>query len=488
MNATLDLPTRNAPPTPTGPAPTRPRVALMLVLLAAAVPVRLSGSFPLVNSFSVFDVALIVVGLTLFLDLAFRPLDVGYRELFWLLCVPALATIASLVWSADRAATLRGVIIYAESLIAYLFVIRELDGLTPGRIIDYIKRYCYLLIVPGLLLLLHVPGFEPQSPGLKHSSGSYLTYYTRLSHPFLGGSNNLATLLAFFAPVLIYWGHTHRDRRVTRAGFITLLAIAITLSRGVLLAFVLAAILYALLTPSRPLAARTRLGGKIAAAVGLGAVAIALFYSVNPATREFLSGRVSLVNVSERSELLSLGIGRISNRPLLGYGAEFTPNVTLSRDVLFHLDLHNAYLQQVLYFGLPLGVLVSLALFGIPGVFLARRRYAAIAAVIAYTIMVQLVSFLFEASFEGKALRPLLYMSLGLAAALVRATEAETRAVVALAREPQPSPRSAREQRRREQLRDRAGARSRTRRGGPHRAEGKREGLEQELPPENDQP
>jgi hypothetical protein len=102
--------------------------------------------------------------------------------------------------------------------------------------------------------------------------------------------------------------------------------------------------------------------------------------------------------------------------------------------------------------------------------------------------MVQLVSFLFEASFEGKALRPLLYMSLGLAAALVRATEAETRAVVALAREPQPSPRSAREQRRREQLRDRAGARSRTRRGGPHRAEGKREGLEQELPPENDQP
>src|SRR5262245_35407208 len=212
----------------TGPAPGRPRIALMVVLLAAAVPVRLSGSFPLVNSVSVLDILLIALGVTLFLDFAFRPLDVGYRELFWILCVPVVVTVLSLVWSVDRPATLRSVLVYTEGLIAYLFVMRELEGLPPDRIITYIKRYSYLLIVPAVLLLLHVPGFAPQVEGIKHSSGGYLTYYTRLSHPFIGGSNNLATVLAFFVPILIYWGHTHRERRITLAGFVALVAIFVT--------------------------------------------------------------------------------------------------------------------------------------------------------------------------------------------------------------------------------------------------------------------
>jgi O-antigen ligase len=395
----------------------------MVVLIAAAVPVRVSGSFPLVNSFSVLDILLIAVGVTLFLDFAYRPLDVGYRELFWLLCVPLVVTVLSLVWSVDRPATLRSVLVYTEGLIAYLFVMRELEGLQPDRIITYIKRYSYLLIIPAVLLLLNVPGFAPQVPGIKHSSGGYLTYYTRLSHPFIGGSNNLATVLAFFVPILIYWGHTHRQRRITLAGFVALLAVFVTLSRGVLLAFLIAGVLYALIAPSRRRTGSGSLVGKIAAALALGVAAIALFYSVNPATREFISGRLTLENVTERSDLVSLGVTRIASRPILGYGADFAPNVTLGRDLLFKLDLHNAYLQQALYFGLPLGLLVSLALCGTVGVFLARSRSVALAGVIAYTLMVQLVSFLFESSFEGKVLRILFYMSIGLAAALLRSVE-----------------------------------------------------------------
>jgi O-antigen ligase len=418
--------------TPPGPAPGRPRIALMTVLLAAAMPVRLSGSFPLINSISILDILLIIAGATLFLDLAFRPVDVGDRALFGLLCAPLLVSTVSLVWSHDRAATMRAVIIYTEALIAYLFVLRELGGLPPDRVVRFVKRYAYLLIIPGILLLLHVPGFAPDVAA-KHSSGGYLTYYTRLSHPVLGGSNNLATVLAFFAPVLLYWGHTRHDRGITVAGFVTLLAIFLTLSRGVLLSFLIAGVLYGVLAAGRRTTRQPGLAGKIAAAVAAGAVAIAVFYAVNPATHEFFSGRFSASNVTSRSELASVSFTKIASSPVLGYGSgvnlPVNPLVNGNRGVaeLGKLDTHNAYLQQALYFGLPLGLVVSLALWGTAGLFLARRRSAAVAGVIAYTLLVQLVSFLFESSFEGTVLRVLFYLSIGLAVGLLRAVEEERR-------------------------------------------------------------
>ena len=44
--------------------------------------------------------------------------------------------------------------------------------------------------------------------------------------------------------------------------------------------------------------------------------------------------------------------------------------------------------------------------------------------------MVQLVIFLFEASFEGTVLRVLFYLSIAMAAALLRSVEAESAATV----------------------------------------------------------
>jgi O-Antigen ligase len=397
----------------------------MMVLLAAAMPVRISDGFPVIHSVSVLDILLVAGAATLFLDLALRPTDTGDRTVFWILCVPLTVAAVSIVWSQDRAATLRSVFIYAEGLVAYLFVVRELAGLPAARIINYIKRYAYLLIIPGVLLLLHVPGFEPRDPGVSQSSGSYISYYTRLSHPVLGRSNNLATLLAFLAPALLYWGHIKRDRRISRAAFVTVLAIFTTLSRGVLIAFPLAGLLYAPLAAVRRRASGSGLGGRILAIVAVGFIAIAVFYTVNPATHEFFVGRLSLANVKDRSELISVSIDKIANRPLLGYGAGVTPD----HDPRLTVDVHNTFLQQVVYFGLPLGVLVSLALFALPVVFLARRS-TQIAGVITYTLMVQLVLFLFESSFEGTVLRVLFYMSVGMCLALLRSVEAESRATV----------------------------------------------------------
>jgi O-antigen ligase len=356
-------------------------------------------------------------------------LDRGYRKLFWLLCLPLVVSAASIAWSQDPLATVRTWLTYVEGIVAYLFVVRELGGLPPARVITYIKRYAYLLILPGVLLLLHVPGFAPQGErDLSHLSGDYISYYTRLSHPVLGRSNNLATVLAFLAPLLLYWGHTRHDRRATRAGFITLLAIFLTLSRGVLLAFVVAGLLYAPLAAGRRRLGERGFGGKVAAIVALGAISIGFFYSVNPATNKFVGDRFSIANIDARFDLISRSVTKIANRPLLGYGAGANPD----HDPVLGPGVHNTYLQQVVYFGLPLGLLVSLTLVGTAAVFLARRRLSATAGVIAYALMVQLVIGLFESSFEGTTLRVLFYLSVGLATALLRAVEAESRSVFAM--------------------------------------------------------
>jgi O-antigen ligase len=394
----------------------------MIALVAAAMPIRIYGSFPVVGSVSVLDLVLVLAAVTLFLDMAFRPVDRGYRELFWLLCLALAVSAISIAWSQDRPTSVHVWLTYAEGLVAYLFVVRELRGLPPARIITYIRRYCYLLIVPGVLLLLHVPGFDPQERGLSHLSGDYISYYTRLSHPVLGRSNNLATVLAFFAPLLLYWGHTRRDRRATLAGFITTLAIVLTLSRGVLLSFLLAGLLYAPFALGRPTGERG-LGGKVTALVALGAIAIGVFYSVNPATHEFINDRFSVANITARSESVSVAWSKVADRPLLGYGVGTTPDW----EPLLEAGVHNTYVQQVLYFGLPLGLVVSATLVGIAAVFLARRRSTALAGVIAYAVIVQLVIGLFESSFEGTTLRVLFYLGVGLATALALAAESESR-------------------------------------------------------------
>lgn len=450
---------RRSSPRLSGLDPGRPRIALMVVLVAAAFPYRIANSVAVVDSFSVLDVVLVVVAFTLILDLAFRPIDIGPRPLFWLLCVPAVVSGASLAWSHDHAATLRATLVYVEGLIIYLFVIRELDGVPAARVITYIKRYTYLVIIPAILLILHVPGFAPEVE-FGHSNGAYLTYFTRLSHPVIGASNNLATVLAFFVPLLLYWGHSRHDRRASIAGFVALAAIFLTLSRGILLSFVIAGALYWVFASGRRTLRAPGLGRKVVAGVTIGAVAIVVLYNLNPSTKDSFASRYGTQNIQIRGELLSYALAEIAKSPVLGYGSAASPQL---RGIDFHpnsagsalncagcpapntavlyplkVDSHNTYLQQALYFGLPLGLLVSLALWGTVAVFLTRRRSAALAGVIAYTIIVQLVSYLFEASFEGTLLRILFYLSIGLAAALLRADEEAIAAIPHRARGPLP--------------------------------------------------
>jgi hypothetical protein len=396
----------------------RPRILLMLVLIAAAMPVRLASSVPGIKSVSVLDILLGVAAMTLFLDSAFKPLDVGYRSLFVLLCVPAAVCAVSMLWTQDRSATFRATLVYAEGVVAYLFVVRELSAAPPGRVMTYIKRYSYLLIVPAVLLLLHFPGFGPEEAGLPHDSDRYLSYYTRLSHPALGPSNNLATVLAFFVPLLLYWGHVRHDRRFSRAGYVTLVAVVCTFSRGVILGLLIAAVLAGLGSLVRRRRVGSRISGKVVAAVAVAAMAVLLLNQLNPDTREFFGSRFTLANVFIRSQFAVEAIEKIAERPFLGYGGGTAP------DGMWDLArVHNTYLQQMVSFGVLLGSCVSLALIGTAVFFFSRWRTSQVARVVGFTLIAQLFVFTVESSFEGTVLRVLFYLSLGLATAVVRASE-----------------------------------------------------------------
>ncbi|WP_329295318.1 hypothetical protein OIE43_06060 [Streptomyces pseudovenezuelae] len=394
----------------------RPRVLLMLVLIAAAMPMRLASSVPGINSVSVLDILLGVVAITLFVDLAFRPPDVGYPKLFALLCIPAVICGMSMLWTQDRGATFRATLVYAEGIVVYLFVVRELSGASPGRVMTYIRRYSCLLVVPAVLLLLRVPGFGPEETGLPPDSDRYLSYYTRLSHPALGPSNNLATVLAFFVPLLLYWGHVRHDRRCTLAGCVTLVAVVCTLSRGVILGLVTAAVLAGLGGLLRRQHAGGRVAGKVLAAVALAAAGVALLYRLVPDT--LLASRFSLVNVFIRSQFAVDAIEKIADRPVLGYGGGAAPE-----GMWFLARVHNTYLQQMVYFGVPLGLFVSAVLIGTAVFFFSRWRTSAVARVVGFTLVAQLFVFAVESSFEGTVLRVLFYLSIGLATTLVRASE-----------------------------------------------------------------
>jgi O-antigen ligase len=407
--------------------PDRPRLGLMALLLLAAMPVRLPIEVPLVGSVSVLDLFLFLACWTFVLDLPLRSLNRGYSSLMSLMALPVVASLVSVAWSVHPVTSVKAALAYLEGLVAYLFVVRELEGLSPARVITYIARFAVLLTIPAVLLLLHVPGFAPYEPGLSQSSGNYISYYTRLSHPVLGRSNNLGAALAIFIPPLLYWGHTRRQLSASIVGFITIVAVAATLSRGLFLAAFFAGLVYLLLLRRTSAAPRRSVVGKlIVVMIGLLAAPVAL-YQLNPPTREYFAGRLSGANVDLRVNLYEEAFRRILDRPVMGYGAD-------SSDVILNADVHNTYLQQVLNFGLPLGVVVGLAIAALPIPFLLRRRIHPIAGAIGFAVSIEVVSFCFESSFEGTVLRVIVYLSLGLLTGLLTAAQAEATALTETSR------------------------------------------------------
>lgn len=401
----------------------RRRVALGVVLIAAAAPFRFYGRFPLVASISVLDIALIIAAAIMLLRSAVERTDVGDRRLFWLLCVPPAVCALSILWSQDRAATVKETLTYLESLVAYTFAVQQTRGVPAQTIITWLRRYAYLLLVPPILMLLHIRGFEPEQPGLKPSNGGYITYFSRLGHPFIGASNNLATVLALLVFVLFFWGVRHRDRATTRAALVVLIAIVLTLSRGVISSLLIAILFYLVVNNSTRVAAairRYRVLPRLAIVATVLIVSVVAFDHFNHNTHLYIGNRTSLTNVILREFRLGAGMTKLGERPWLGFGAGVTPD----NDPVIAGGVHNTYLQQLLAYGVVLGLVVIISLVEVARRFL-HHGAGQLRQMVGLTVLAQLIIYVTEASFEGSVLRVLFYLFLGMLVGLLRADENE---------------------------------------------------------------
>ena len=404
------------------------RLCVCVLLAAAAFPLRVYGEFAVFRSFSLLDVTLVCAALILLLQLARTGrVFVGDGLAFALLAAPAAIAALSIAWSVQPVVSARYVVHSLEALIAYLAAAAAFRG-QPARFV-FAAMACFVvaLFAGSALFYLQVPGFERPvaSAGADLESPEYADwlagFVTRLGHPFIGQSNVFATLLVFFVPLFIAYARFADSRAARAAAMLCLAGIALTQSRGALLALVLALALYALLAahgrPRLPL--RRWLP---AAALGLAAVGgvAALALSEPDAARFVLEARTSAESWQVRLRSLDLAAEQLAQRPVLGSGAG-----TAS---LLHPELavgvHNTYFEFLVSYGIPLGLAACLSLLLMPLVGAAARRdgrAAPLAAGLAAGIAALLLAFMTQASYESGPLRVLLALSLGMAVSLVRA-------------------------------------------------------------------
>jgi hypothetical protein len=394
-----------------------PVVALFVL---AALPVRMWFSIGIFRSLSLLDLGIPLLGaLVMLLLLKGEALRFGDSWILFLLCVPIALTLLSFLWTVEPAETLRSTVIYVEAIVAYCCTVALLSGASSEQLIRLALLFVALLIAAGILLLLRIPGFEPQ--GISETDSEYLvSYYARLSHPFLGRSNNIATVLAFFVFPLTTVAWARKSFLLYVAAATVSVAILLTLSRGVILSVVLVALFGACLSAA---ALRRVLIGLV---FGVPVIISGAFWALQrmPVALTYLEDRLALSTISSRLGLLDIGIENIASRPLLGAGAG--ASVTLDRRLVD--TAHNTFIEQMLNFGIPLGVLCGVALVSLV---LRLKRLSRSAGPtsgidgIWLAVLCQLVIFLSQASFEGAILKIIFYLSIAWAVALIAAFERE---------------------------------------------------------------
>jgi|LGOV01.1.fsa_nt_gb hypothetical protein len=397
------------------------RFMAFILIIAMAFPVRIWVPLGPFVSFSVMDAVLMVGALVLGgRFLCQYNINVGDKWLFALLLVPLGASVLSLIWAQDITACVKWILIYSESVCAYLIVINLCGQLRYRTNMQLITFFVALSVVTSALSLLDVPGFFPQTPPeLVQDSPEYLafmaSYHARLSHPFIGLSNNFATVISFFIFVFFaFWQISEKKFYFWMAVF-TIFAFFCTLSRGALLALFVVGCLY-FFRPNRLIKFAPHIMGVICV-IGIMFYA---YYSINPETNLYLADRLLMQTVDVRLEKIRVGLEKIANKPLVGYGG----GVTADSEDKIKGGVHNTYVEQVLYFGVPLGMIVNVSLWALAARFFVWRwrnpHIRTLSRGVGYAILMQLLIFGTQTSFEGSVLRVLFYASIGMALATMR--------------------------------------------------------------------
>jgi hypothetical protein len=387
----------------------RDRVAVLVIMVAAAFPFR----FPILgHSVSVFDLALLVL---------LAPWAVTIRRVgpprfplpyLWLgLGMVAIGAL-SLVWSADPVETFLYLAACTEGVVAFAMMLTFLRDARPGGHKVLVQAWLILLVIPGVLLWCHVPGFLPPS-SLDPNSGDYVSFFVRFSHPLIGRSNNLAALLLLLVPPTVAWAFRTRRWLDIVVALVGEVAFMLSISRGAIVALVAGLALYFLLVKRGRRRTLMAMVWSIPAAVLSVAIG-----SLNPPTRMYVASRFNGDNIAARIDMLEDAwngdpAGAGSGGSISGF---HLPQWLTGVGGGIGRDVHNTFVQQVLSFGPILGILICVALI-VTAVWWYRRNWLQLpltAPLHGIGVVAVLVSFLFESSFEGSLLRPLIWMGWGL--------------------------------------------------------------------------
>jgi O-antigen ligase len=277
--------------------------------------------------------------------------------------------------AADPASALRGLILTAIIMVIIAGVLvlprssRDFtDALVSAALSITALVYLVLLLAPGLAT---------------HAADAVESWHAGLWRGHLSHKNMAAPFFSILAMVGIYaWWKGMR----WRGALLVVLGVLFVLESGskTTLGFLPLAIGLVMLT---------RLTGRpgLAVAAHLGLTALVLVLTLGtviwPEVREFVASIMDDVTFTGRDDIWKLALARIPDRFWTGYGyfgfwlgpsvLGMDPNIEAAWDARKIVSGHNNFLDAMLMFGVPGGLLISVLLLGLPLVhYLKAHRWA----------------------------------------------------------------------------------------------------------------
>ena len=406
----------------------RGRVNLTSVIFAIILlfPARIEFFWWVFDTIAVLDITLLVLfGSVVVFGLSSAKISVGDTWIFTILLLPLILGMISLIWSISSVDTAKSIVVYGAAVAAYLVAFALFRDWHPSQI-------CKMLIVlPGIMVMTAIASYMPYSPLSPvmtvphlggHSDGFLISYYARFSHPFIGLSNSFATILAIFLPLVLVANRIGVWPWIAKTTAVILVAAVVaTGSRGVLLALLIAFGVLALFHVISKQSIPRNLGSSVLWGFPVVILLVAAFFVLSPDAARLLDGRFSLRNVDARFAAFDSAVRVALSEFPFGIGS----GVSLGSVVDGSLrSVHNAYLQNILWFGVFFGSVLSLAMMMLPyfiwriEVLTLQARYVKNA--VATSASVLMLINLSQAAWEGSILRIWIYVILAIGVVLIR--------------------------------------------------------------------
>jgi O-antigen ligase len=310
------------------------------------------------------------------------------------------------------------------ALFGYIVVLNLAKSFSARILGLAVGAFAVLSIGIALLYWLRVPVIWNLFEGISAldvlDEKDLFSLFARLNNPFLGRSNDFASILSLYFIFFVGVALVKRKILYLFFAFFTSLGIVLTFSRGVIVSVVIILIWIML--------SKLKWRDFLIAMTALSLLIFGAYAFSSQVNKEFnqniIEVRVdSFTALSERDTLWSEAIKNIELHPVLGVGG----GRFIGEDALVY---HNTYLEQWAAYGLFLGTVANLAFLSLPLYFMfwksADRREKIVAQFVGLSIVVYDMLCLVETSNEAAMPKLYFYMFIGFSVAYLRSLRAES--------------------------------------------------------------